>query len=118
MKTLGEILTPRKTVVDQSYKDVVLNLTDLDEDKIDPDRFFAENYNHQRHGATIPERFQVHGRHYGWGLQTHTSMGGGKAYTMIAVGLRAKYPEYPGYFEAPYPKNQRHQALGEGCGGG
>lgn len=44
MQNLSALLIPRQSVFDQSYKDVVLDLTDLNEGKNDPDRFFAENY--------------------------------------------------------------------------
>ena len=44
MHALQSILTPRKSVFNKSFKDVVLDLTDLAEDKISPADFFAENY--------------------------------------------------------------------------
>jgi hypothetical protein len=37
-------LCPRASVFDKSRRDVVLDITDLAENKIDPDDFFAENY--------------------------------------------------------------------------
>ena len=42
MKSLKQLCKPRESVFDQSRRDVVLDLTDLVEDKIDPD-FFREN---------------------------------------------------------------------------
>lgn len=44
MTTLYEALSPRQSVFDKSRRDVVLDLTDLAEDKIDPKVFFHENY--------------------------------------------------------------------------
>ncbi len=95
MKTLGEILTPRQTVFDQSYKDVVLDLTDLNEDKIDPDRFFAENYITKGMEQLYQSVFKrMEGTMDDGVFKLTQAMGGGKTHTMIAVGLLAKYPEY------------------------
>lgn len=44
MKTLHHLCVPRASVFDKSRRDVVLDITDLAENKIDPDDFFAENY--------------------------------------------------------------------------
>ncbi len=44
MKCLRERCTPRKSVFDRSRRDVVLDLTDLVEHKINADEFFAENF--------------------------------------------------------------------------
>jgi predicted AAA+ superfamily ATPase len=44
MKTLHQLCVPRPSVFDKSRRDVVLDITDLVESKVDPDDFFAENY--------------------------------------------------------------------------
>jgi predicted AAA+ superfamily ATPase len=44
MKSLKDLCIPRASVFDKSRRDVVLDITDLPENKIDPDDFFAENY--------------------------------------------------------------------------
>ncbi len=43
MQSLQKTLRVRQSVFDKSYKDVVLDLTDFAEDKIDLDRYFTEN---------------------------------------------------------------------------
>ena len=44
MKTLKDLCTPRRSVFDRSRRDVVLDLTNLIENKIDPGEFFEESY--------------------------------------------------------------------------
>jgi predicted AAA+ superfamily ATPase len=44
MWSLHQLCNPRASVLDKSRRDVVLDLTDLAQNKIDPDDFFAENY--------------------------------------------------------------------------
>jgi predicted AAA+ superfamily ATPase len=44
MKTLQQLCTPRPSVFDGSKHDVVLDLTDLMDNRIHADEFFAENY--------------------------------------------------------------------------
>ncbi len=42
MKTLFELCIPRKSIFEETKQDVVLDLTDLVQDRIDPDIFFEE----------------------------------------------------------------------------
>ena len=44
MKTLKQLCKPRKSVFGGGRQDVVLDLTNLIEDEIDPPSFFEENY--------------------------------------------------------------------------
>ena len=44
MKSLKQLCKPRESVFDRSRRHVVLDLTDLVQDKIDPDHFFRENW--------------------------------------------------------------------------
>jgi predicted AAA+ superfamily ATPase len=44
MKSLAQLCKPRQSVFDHNRRDVVLDLTDLTEDRIDPGEFFEENY--------------------------------------------------------------------------
>ena len=44
MKSLAQLCKPRQSVFDHNRRDVVLDLTDLAEDRIDPSEFFEENY--------------------------------------------------------------------------
>ena len=45
---LSQTCHPRQSVFDQSRRDVVLNISDLLEDRIDPYQFFEENYISQK----------------------------------------------------------------------
>ena len=51
MRTLEQLCKPRQSVFDRNRRDVVLDLTDLLEDRIDPGEFFEENYFTDRHAA-------------------------------------------------------------------
>jgi len=44
MKSLQELCSPRKSVFDKSKRDTVLDISDLVENKINPDDFFVENF--------------------------------------------------------------------------
>ena len=44
MRTLKQLCTPRPSVFDSSRRDVVLDLTDLIDNRINPDMFFEENF--------------------------------------------------------------------------
>ena len=44
MKTLQQLCKPRKTVFDSARRDIVLDLSDLIQDRIKAEEFFEENY--------------------------------------------------------------------------
>lgn len=44
MKTLKELCKPRQSVFDRSKRDIVLDISDVIEERIDPTEFFRENY--------------------------------------------------------------------------
>lgn len=95
MHSLKKTLQVRQSVFDKSYKDVVLDLTDLAENKIDPDRFFAENFitkGMEQLYKAVFGRFD--GSVQDGVFKLTQAMGGGKTHNMIAVGLLAKFPEY------------------------
>ena len=95
MYTLQQALTVRASVFDKAYKDVVLDLTDLADNNIDPDRFFAENYITRGMGQLYQAVFgRLEGTNPDGIFKLTQAMGGGKTHSMIAVGLLAKYPEY------------------------
>jgi Protein of unknown function (DUF499)/Fn3 associated len=95
---LSQACKPRPSVFDRSRRDVVLNISDLLEDRIDlekADRFFEENYITVGMQTLIDKAF---GRLENKSSQASTfllaqAMGGGKTHSMIALGLLAKYPE-------------------------
>lgn len=95
IKSLGQLLIPRQSVFDKSYKDVVLDLTDLAENKLDPDAFFAENYITRGMEQLYTSVFKrLEGSSDDGVFKLTQAMGGGKTHNMIAVGLLAQYPEY------------------------
>ena len=86
---------PRDSIFDQSRRDSILDLSDLIENKINPDDFFGENFltNGMKH--LLRESFRRFAGHSAAGVIKLTqAMGGGKTHNMICAGLLAKYPEY------------------------
>jgi len=95
VKTLFELCKPRESVFDETKRDDVLDLTDLIENRIDPYRFFEENYVTDGMKVLLETAFRRFHRQSSTGLIKLTqSMGGGKTHNMIALGLLAKYPEF------------------------
>jgi hypothetical protein len=95
MQSLKKTLTVRQSVFDKSYKDVVLDLTDLAENKIDPDRFFAENFITKGMEQLYQAVFgRLDGSVQDGVFKLTQAMGGGKTHNMIAIGLLAKHPEF------------------------
>lgn len=95
MKSLKQALTPRQSVFDKNYKDVVLDLTDLAEGKIDADQFFAENFitkGMEQLYRSVFGRFD--GSIQDGVFKLTQAMGGGKTHNMIAIGLLAQFPKY------------------------
>ncbi len=92
---LSQACKPRQSVFDRDRTDVVLNISDLLEDRIPCDRFFQENYITAGMQTLIDKAF---GRLENSNSQASTfllaqAMGGGKTHSMIALGLLAKHPE-------------------------
>ncbi|MEA2013875.1 MAG: DUF499 domain-containing protein, partial [Thermodesulfobacteriota bacterium] len=91
---LKEACTPRKSVFNKERRDVVLNLSELLEGKINPERFFEENFVTIGMKTLLEKTFD---RLEGVSDQASTflltqAMGGGKTHVMIALGLLAKNP--------------------------
>jgi hypothetical protein len=94
MKNLKTLCIPRQSVFDKSRRDVVLDISDLTEGKIDPGTFFAENYITQGMKALYQAVFKrLEGGTDDGVFKLTQTMGGGKTHNMIAVGLLAKHPE-------------------------
>ena len=95
VKTLFELCKPRESVFDETQRDDVLDLTDLIENRIDPYRFFEENFLTQGMKVLLETAFKRFHRQGATGLIKLTqTMGGGKTHNMIALGLLAKHPEF------------------------
>jgi predicted AAA+ superfamily ATPase len=93
--SLAQLCTPRRSVFDRNQRDIVLDITDLVENKIDAARFFEENYVTDGMRRLLREsfrRFERQSEAQGVYVLTQ-AMGGGKTHNMIALGLLAKHPE-------------------------
>jgi Protein of unknown function (DUF499) len=94
MKTLKQLCQPRQSVFDRSRRDVVLDLTDLVDNKIDPHDFFVENYLTSGMKTLLRESFRRFDGNSDQGVFVLTqAMGGGKTHNMITLGLLARHPE-------------------------
>lgn len=95
MKTLKELCTVRESVFNKSRRDVTLDISDLIDDDIDTDQFFAENFITEGMKSLYTAVFKrMEGNSDDGIFKLTQAMGGGKTHSMIAVGLLAKYPEY------------------------
>jgi len=95
MKTLKQLCTPRPTVFDPSKRDIVLDLSDLIEDRINPDEFFEENYMTDGMQTLLREAFRRFEGNSSQGIFKLTqAMGGGKTHNLIVLGLLARHPQY------------------------
>src|SRR5918911_401 len=94
MKSLAQLCKPRQSVFDHNRRDVVLDLTDLAEDRIDPGEFFEENYCTVGMQRLLREAFRRFAGRSPQGVFVLTqAMGGGKTHNMITLGLLARHPE-------------------------
>lgn len=104
MYSLKELCKPRDGVFDKSRRDTVLLISDLKENRIDPVKFFSENYLTNGMQSLFSEAFRRFSGKSDAGVITLTqAMGGGKTHCMIALALLAKHPEL------------RKQVLGDIC---
>lgn len=86
---------PRESVFDETKRDDVIDLTNLIEDRVDPEDFFEENFVTQGMSILLETAFKRFNRQGATGVIKLTqAMGGGKTHNMIALGLLAKYPQY------------------------
>ena len=91
---LKQACTPRQSVFNKDRRDVVLDLSDLLEGKIDGEDFFDENFKTSGMKTLLEKTFS---RLDGTSDQASTflltqAMGGGKTHNMIALGLLASNP--------------------------
>ena len=94
MQKIGQLCKPRQTVFDRSLRDIVLDLTNLTDNRINPHDFFAENYRTDGMRVLVREAFRRFAGQSSTSIVKLTqSMGGGKTHNMIALGLLAQYPE-------------------------
>lgn len=95
MKNLSQILTPRPKVFDKLRRDVVLDLSDLPDNKIKPEEFFSENFITKGMEQLYKAVFKrLEGKSDDGIFKLTQAMGGGKTHNMVAIGLLAGFPEY------------------------
>jgi predicted AAA+ superfamily ATPase len=95
MKDLRQLCSVRQSVFDKSRRDVTLDISDLIDDDINTDQFFAENFITEGMKSLYTAVFKrLEGNSDDGIFKLTQAMGGGKTHSMIAVGLLAKYPEY------------------------
>lgn len=94
MKTLKQLNKPRPSVFDPSKRDIVLDLSDLIENRINVDEFFEENYMTDGMRTLLKEAFRRFERKSTQGVFKLTqAMGGGKTHNLLVLGLLAKNPK-------------------------
>lgn len=89
--------TPRKSVFDRSRRDIVLNLGDLLDGKLNEaagKRFFEENYVTAGMKILVEKSFDrmLNRRDQAATFLLSQAMGGGKTHSMLALGLLARFP--------------------------
>lgn len=95
MKSLKQLCTPRDNIFDPSKRDIVLDVSDLVQDRINPDEFFEENFITDGMTTLLREAFRRFEKKSAQGVFRLTqAMGGGKTHNLLILGLLGKHPEY------------------------
>lgn len=95
MKTLQHLCTPRPSVFDTQRRDTVLDLADLTGDRIDPARFFEENYITEGMKILLEQSFRrLEGKSDQGIFKLKQAMGGGKTHNLLTLGLLARHPAF------------------------
>ena len=91
MNPLSQLCEPRKNVFDLQRRDVVLDITDLIEGGIEPEKFFSENFITDGMRRLLREAFRRFSGKSDQGVFVLSqAMGGGKTHNMISLGLLAQ----------------------------
>ena len=91
MKTVLELCKPRESVFLDTTRDDVLNLSDFVENKINPDKFFNENFKTKGMDLLLNTAFKRFKGQSDTGVVKLTqAMGGGKTHNMLALALLAQ----------------------------
>jgi hypothetical protein len=93
MKSLADLCKPRQSVFDLQRRDVVLDITDLIDQRIEAKKFFEENFPTDGMKRLLREAFRRFAGNSDQGVFVLSqAMGGGKTHNMIALGLLAREP--------------------------
>lgn len=105
MQSIETLCKVRDSIFDRNRRDVVLDISDVVENKIDPYDFFEENYLTEGMKSLFKQVFRRFANESDSSVFKLTqAMGGGKTHCMIGLALLAKYPEI------------REKVMGEGFG--
>ena len=95
MKSLKQLCKPRDNIFDPSKRDIVLDVSDLIQDRINPDEFFEENFITDGMTTLLREAFRRFEKKSAQGVFRLTqAMGGGKTHNLLVLGLLARHPEF------------------------
>src|SRR3990172_10271713 len=98
MKTLQQLCKPRKGVFASARRDIVLDLSDLIQDRIIAEEFFEENYLTDGMKTHLKEAFRrFEGKSAQGVFKLTQAMSGGKTHNLIILGLLAKNPGISNY---------------------
>lgn len=93
MQSIENLCKARNTIFDRNRRDTVLDISDILEDKIDPNDFFTENYLTEGMKLLFKEAFRRFANESDSSVFKLTqAMGGGKTHCMIGLALLAKHP--------------------------
>jgi hypothetical protein len=93
VQSIENLCKARNTIFDRNRRDIVLDISDVLEDKIDPYAFFEENYLTEGMKLLFKEAFRRFSNESGSSVFKLTqAMGGGKTHCMIGLALLAKHP--------------------------
>ena len=94
MQSIKNLCKARDSIFDRNRRDIVLDISDVVEGKIDPYEFFEENYLTEGMKSLFKQVFRRFANESDSSVFKLTqAMGGGKTHCMIGLALLAKYPE-------------------------
>lgn len=94
MTSIESLCKVRDSIFDRNRRDVVLDISDVVENKIDPYKFFEENYLTEGMKSLFKQVFRRFANESDSSVFKLTqAMGGGKTHCMIGLAILAKYPE-------------------------
>lgn len=93
VQSIENLCKARDTIFDRNRRDTVLDISDILEDKIEPNDFFEENYLTEGMKFLFKEAFRRFANESDSSVFKLTqAMGGGKTHCMIGLALLAKNP--------------------------
>jgi predicted AAA+ superfamily ATPase len=95
MQTLKQLCVPRQSAFDPQRRDTVLDISNLNSNKINPEIFFDENFVTDGMKTLLEQGFRrLEGKSNQGIFKLKQAMGGGKTHNLLTLGLLAKHPEF------------------------